>query len=193
MGLWISISLPRIVRITQEESSGRAPDSSYSTRRLQRYADKFYGAFADMPMKALLRFAVRHVGPAGALSADSDVPARRATAWSTRAEEAGFGATLPSEDKARHRSVIVTPKRSAVHVHVDDCVSLSDASSKKLHADQMLVASCGSSQRAGANVLRCQLTDTLRRWRAMNLHEDQRCFSKEGSALARCLAGLLQR
>lgn len=100
------------------KSLGRMPDGSCYTRRLQTLGD--------------------NTGPTGAIRVPGQIAAPSVPAWSTWATQQQVGVVLLNEACARKQSLQITPLQSAVYVHVDDTVVLSDSVKGPLHCDALL-------------------------------------------------------
>ncbi len=120
------------------KSSGRMPDGSFYTRRLQTYPPGLCAALGALILKTLLRFRRDNTGPTGAIQVPDQLPAPRVPAWSTWATQRQCGVVLLNEACVRKQSLQLTPFQSAVYVHVDDTVVLSDATIGPLHCDTLL-------------------------------------------------------
>ena len=120
------------------KSSGRMPDGSFYTRRLQTYPPGLCAALGNMILQTLLRFRRDNTGPTGAIQLPGQLPAPRVPAWSTWATQRQVGVVLLNEACERKQSLQLTPCQSAVYVHVDDTVVLSDSVLGPLHSDALL-------------------------------------------------------
>ncbi|CAK9064634.1 unnamed protein product, partial [Durusdinium trenchii] len=95
-------------------------------------------AIAKMFIDTFVHFEATNTGPTGALRLTKDVAAPRVTAWSTWCEQRRHGAVLLNEATVRRQAVVLSPLQSAVYVHVDDTVCLSDASQGPIFCDKIM-------------------------------------------------------
>ena len=120
------------------KSIGRKSDGTFHTRRLQTYPIGLCVAIAELIVNTLKIMAEKNSGPAGALCNAMDVPAPRVPAWSAWEEQRGVGVVLLNEASVRRQSAVINAKQSAVYVHVDDTVIISEASEGPLFCDNIL-------------------------------------------------------
>ena len=133
-------------------SIGRAPDGSFYTRRLQTYPSDLCWHMARMQFLTICHMAENNTGPTGALRQADDVDAPRITSWSVWANTGKQGVVLLNESTARNQSLLIDERQSAVYVHVDDTVFISDAASKEMHSDQLLRQAVGGLEAVGFQV-----------------------------------------
>ena len=137
---------------THGSSIGRAPDGSFYTRRLQTYPSDLCWHMARMLFLTICHMAENNTGPTGALRQADDVDAPRITSWSVWANTGKQGVVLLNESTARNQSLLIDERQSAVYVHVDDTVFISDAASKEMHSDQLLRQAVGGLEAVGFQV-----------------------------------------
>lgn len=116
------------------------PDGSggFHTRRLQAYPSDLCEQLALRVIRTLQYMAYNQCGPTGALRQDDAMAAPRVTSWSTTGSAALAGITMLNEASSKSFSVCLHQQQSAVYVHVDDTVLISDVKAERLHSDALL-------------------------------------------------------
>ena len=107
---------------------------------------------ANMVLQTLLRMRAGSTGPTGALHLREHVAVPRIPAWSTWAAQRGRGIVLLNEASSRRQNVILDNKQSAVYVHVDDTVILSDGSMGPMFSDLILEEVVDGLEKVGFSV-----------------------------------------
>ncbi|CAL1127775.1 unnamed protein product, partial [Cladocopium goreaui] len=130
----------------------RMASGAFHTRRLQEYPPKLCEAMADMVLQTLLRMRAGSTGPTGALHLREHVAVPRIPAWSTWAAQRGRGIVILNEASSRRQNVILDNKQSAVYVHVDDTVILSDGSMGPMFSDLILKEVVDGLEKVGFSV-----------------------------------------
>lgn len=119
-------------------SIGRDPQGGFYTRRLQAYPSDLCKELAIRITRTLGKFYATFTGPTGALTTGASLSRPRITAWSTQASGPSAGITLLNEAVAKQYTCSLGTNQSAVYVHVDDTVIISDAKAGPLHSDHIL-------------------------------------------------------
>lgn len=117
-------------------------------------------AIAKMFIDTFVHFEATNTGPTGALRLTKDVAAPRVTAWSTWCEQRRHGAVLLNEATVRRQAVVLSPLQSAVYVHVDDTVCLSDASQGPIFCDKIMDGLVSALEEVGFGVSQQERNDS---------------------------------
>ena len=144
------------------QSMGRDPMGGFSTRRLQAYPSDLCLALAKLLVYHLLVLRDKQVGPTGALCQAEAVPVLRVPAWSTWASQRGEGVVLLNEASTRSQSARLSPT-SAVYVHVDDTVCISDGGARHLDADNLMGHVVSSLEAIGFGVSQQEKNDEVKK------------------------------
>ena len=133
-------------------SVGPDGKGGFLTRRLQSYPSELCRQLAERIVRTLLWMRDQDAGPTGALKGALDMAAPRITSWSTMARGNRGGVTMLNEASAKCFSTVISDKQSAVYVHVDDTVLISDSAAKGLHSDELLDEVVGGLSHLGFEV-----------------------------------------
>ena len=133
-------------------SVGPDGEGGFLTRRLQAYPSELCKQLAERIVRTLKWMRSTNAGPTGALKVSSDLAAPRITAWSTQSRGSRGGVAVLNESSAKCFSTVVDERQSAVYVHVDDTVLISDSAAKELHSDELLGEVVGGLSSLGFEV-----------------------------------------
>ena len=130
------------------------PDGAggFLTRRLQAYPSGLCRELAERIVRTLLWMREHDAGPTGALKEMDELAAPRITSWSTQALGNRGGVALLNEGSAKCFSTMLSSRQSAVYVHVDDTVLISDSAAEGLHSDELLDEVVGGLSSLGFEV-----------------------------------------
>ncbi len=146
---------------THGKSIGPDGTGGFYTRRLQAYPVELCRRLALCVIRTLVKMVESNSGPTGALRKAHDLAAPRITSWSTFQRGKHGGVTLLNEASAKAFSTVVGGKQSAVYVHVDDTVLISDAKSGPMHSDALLETVVGGLENLGFTVSQQSKDDDL--------------------------------
>ena len=166
------------------KSVGRMPDGSFYTRRLQTYPPGLCAAMGSLILRTLLRFRNDNTGPTGAIRVPGQLAAPRVPSWSTWATQRQAGVVLLNEACARKQSLQLTPFQSAVYVHVDDTVVLSDSTKGPLHCDALLDELVTGLESVGFGVSQQERDGSATKVVGYEVHKSPACFSLPSKKMA---------